>query len=421
MLNKIRSRLKLPGIKIYLGVKSYLNWIRSLFKSDNVIIYSDTKKPEKVLLIALFEKGEVRPDVKRLIESARSKGFWIIGVNTLKLTNKEELSKLFDVYIQRFNYGRDFGSYKCGVEYLYKNAVINGDTNRLIILNDSVYYDSAKVDDFLTDLCNADYEVLGATENSEIQYHIGSFCVSVDGGIINSNKFKKYWRQYKNSDIRPKVIKRGELALSKCLLSSASSPSKVDVIYNSRVLRQVLQEDNNLEAVIALVRRSDRVQWPRFNLNAFTNAWLSSYIMADIDAKLGGKTSTLEISADIYQSSKMVELRTLNDVESLFEYLKLSNGLFQEYKRDLISNLISVSIKGSQIHQNAMLFHYMGLPIIKLDALYRGMLNESDVHLYSKNMKEDCYIELEKILFSKPYGGEFLFGWQRIAFFHGLI
>jgi len=76
---------------------------------------------------------------------------------------------------------------------------------------------------------------------------------------------------------------------------------------------------------------------------------------------------------------------------------------------------------GSQIHQNAAVLLEIGLPIIKLDGLYRGMFNNYDVLRLQKKLNETEARELSALLLDRPYGGQMLYGWKRAAFLRGLI
>lgn len=415
------GNLKLKLIKAYLNLLDKLDWYKSLSQKSKIIYRNEVKNPQCILLIALFEKGRIRSDVVSLLEMAKKLNFYVVGVNTLRLNPGFNLQNMFDLYIERSNYGRDFGSYQDGCLYLLENKIVSDATQRLIILNDSVFYEKSRVEKFLIDLSQNEQEVLGATENSEIQYHIGSFCISVSGEIARSKKFFDYWKKYKNSNIRPKVIENGEMGLSKCLLSCASSQEKIDVLYNGRKLRKFLENEDNLANVIQSCRVSDRVGWPRFDLLGHFMDWLKHYTTFGLYERLEGGKSSNDLGGELYEELRFQNIHSWSSIKQLFSSLGFNEQSLNHYKESVISYLISISIKGSQIHQNTMWYLHMGMPIIKLDALYRGMLNEQDVLALKRYMSADQYDELEKLLFSKPFGGEFLFGWKRIAFHHGLI
>lgn len=78
-------------------------------------------------------------------------------------------------------------------------------------------------------------------------------------------------------------------------------------------------------------------------------------------------------------------------------------------------------MSGSQIHQNASILIKIGLPIIKLDGLYRGIFSYEDMGRICSMLKSDEGKELGDLLIARPYGGRYLTGWKRAAFEAGLL
>lgn len=217
-IKKVLGIFLVPYIYVYLYALSYKNYLISLFKPDVISVFNSHQKYQSILLIALFEKTYLRKDIIRLLEISKRAGLYVVAVNTRKLSTVflEEHQHLFDVYISQYNYGRDFASYQKGFKYIFKNK-LQQNAERIVMLNDSLYYDADRTPQFLDDMINTPVEVLGATENYEINYHLGSFAISFAKKITNNAKFIKYWKNYKRSDIRPLVIKRGEMGLLKAL------------------------------------------------------------------------------------------------------------------------------------------------------------------------------------------------------------
>lgn len=61
----------------------------------------------------------------------------------------------------------------------------------------------------------------------------------------------------------------------------------------------------------------------------------------------------------------------------------------------------------------------MGLPIVKMDGMYRGLFNTYDIIRLQEKLNEIEGRELAKILMERPYGGDVLAGWKRAAFLKG--
>jgi hypothetical protein len=114
------------------------------------------------------------------------------------------------------------------------------------MLNDSLFYSKANLAAFLEQMITTDIEVLGATENHEIEHHLGSFCISFDQSILQQPHFRRYWARYSNTDVRPKVIKRGEMELSKTLRRCVSSQDQFTAHFNLTWLSNYLKSDQDI-------------------------------------------------------------------------------------------------------------------------------------------------------------------------------
>lgn len=192
---------------------------------------------QRLLLIALYQAGTLREDLKRLLLMAKAKGIYILGINNATLT--QPLDAYFDCYIERINAGRDFGSYKTGFQYLFTHQ-IDKQCPRLLMLNDSIYYDTARLNAFIDDMMESPIEVLGATENYEIFHHMGSFSIAMAARILQHADFHAFWNHYQLSEVRLVVIHRGELALSRCLKQCISAPSQFQALYGLKQLEESL-------------------------------------------------------------------------------------------------------------------------------------------------------------------------------------
>lgn len=417
ILTKLRNYIMTPFAKINLTMRSNLNYIKSLFKPDNVIIDKSYNQPKKILLLALFEKGELRQDIVNLLKVAKQQDLFVVCINTLKLKNPKEYNELFDCYVEKYNFGRDFGSYKTGFLYLFKKHYLMK-CPRLILLNDSLFYSRKNLNNFIFSLSNTDVEVLGATENHEIEHHLGSFCLSLTNSILVNKKFIKYWQKYRSSDVRPKVIKNGEMELSKTLKKCASSPNQFQALFDITWFTDVMSNNDKLmEYISDFYRTSDFVDWNRPSLRSVIQRLSDRYIhtgpgILNIDANMNDSVVNFAESTDgvIRHISKSVKA---NDEEE--------NVIRKRVHQELKNDLYECFSFGSQIHQNAILLHYLGMPIVKLDGLYRGMFSPADVENIANQLEEDEIIHFKRMLYSKPFGGNVLYGWKRAAFYRGLI
>ena len=165
LLNLIKL-LRYPISRRIVGMQSYFNFLKGFSKKADLVFEKSYDK-QNILIIALYENTEIRNDVLNLLKVAKNNNLFIICVNTLKINNMKRYKGLMDCYIERYNFGRDFGSYQEGILYLMKRNLLE-ECPRLILLNDSVFYSENNLNNFISSLSGTKIDVLGATENHEI-------------------------------------------------------------------------------------------------------------------------------------------------------------------------------------------------------------------------------------------------------------
>lgn len=404
-------------------------------KYNNVLVKNDFPGG-KIMLLALYEKSTLRNDTKLLIEEAKSQGIFVIGVNTLKLKPENIPADNFDVYIEKDNYGRDFGSYQAGMKYIFDNN-LDAACERLLIINDSVFFSIRGLKDFVYRLFNENTEVLGATENSQHSHHLGSFCIAVTGSIVRHERFKQYWRNYKLSNVRPLVIKRGEFALSKLLKSLVSTEQQFKSIYNLSFIEKKLKQDEEFFNNYYYYRREGERAWYNQTITSLfkNDEVLNSYFRNFLK---GEKSKKHELKMQSYLNSGVTFPSSIYDPDNKEEkedqkidYLELIRFLTQEnvennihlkqLKHRLISLYLDEFTLGSQIHINCLALHHSGLPIIKLDLLFRCVCNISDIIKLRDQLDESQREEFMTLMTSRLCGDRFLVGLDRLAYQHGIL
>ena len=430
MINRLivffNTRLYLPFTILYLNVLNFKNKILWLF-SSNKILKKSTGISKKVVLIALFQKGELRADLKRFIKILMLKGFSIFGVNTQKLI--EEEITIFDDYIERKNYGQDFGSYKLGFLELFKRN--NNNLEKLLMINDSIYFSSNDLEKFVDDLLDDEYDVIGATENFEVSHHLGSFCISISSKIFNGKYFRKFWNSFSLTNMRPTNIKKGEMGLSKALFKAMPSQKSFKVLYNSKRALSFLESNTHLlNKFNSMSRRSDLTPWKRPSGQEVIN-----FIRKRLSSK--SQLSAMGFISDEWKSSKSdinldmsIDLDVAGDEYGYIDGYENFKDFFESYNIKVSDEEIKTAIKftilnayreGSQIHQNFIWNYLMGCPIFKNDSVYRGMMNMEDVINLKTYMNPKDFEEYSEILLSKSFGRDVYVGWRLYAFVAGYI
>jgi hypothetical protein len=170
----------------------------------------------RIALLATQGGSRLAPAITTLIDAVRAENASVVLVVNGRLSDslRTALADRVAVLIERPPVGRDFGGYQAGIAYLARCGIV---AERLLVANDSMFYDRLKTAAMIQRFFSEPGDVLAATESHDPAYHIASFIFAVSGNVQVSAAWRRYWRRYKPSSSRPATIARGELGLSKAL------------------------------------------------------------------------------------------------------------------------------------------------------------------------------------------------------------
>jgi hypothetical protein len=378
-------------------------------------------KGGKVLVLALWQKGNLRQDVINLAKEAKSLGFRVVAVNNKRASFTGGVPNYFDTYIERSNFGRDFGAYREGILYLKKSKKLD-QNSRLVILNDSVFFLKQNLAKMLEGLADPAFDFTGATENFEFDHHFGSFALGFSSEILNDKRFFSYWQNYRLTNFRPEVIKRGEMGITK-LCMSISQSSRAKAFVSRKELSSFLHTTSTkgkIDGLFMLLPEANKL-------------WEKTPTLTEIARRVLRKNliSMNEFAnADVLQSaSSGNDFLLISDVSSLAGFIdsvsgdrKGAFGTKKTIATEITTSVYNHIVRGSQIHTGCILFLKMGLPIVKLDLVYRGIADYGDVQkLLSQIEDPEEREQLFDMLSARPFGSDTLRGWKRAAFESGWL
>lgn len=207
-----------------------------------------------VAVVALYQSGRVRADVLGLLMALRRKGVYVIAINTGQLDDKGAQLPV-DLYAERPNLGRDFGSYKAGMTLLRD---LGPAPSRLMLFNDSVFYAASGLAPFIDRLMASKADVCSATESTEVRPHQTSFCISFSQSCFKSTVFRRFWDRYVPADLRPATVLFGEIALSRVLTQAGFSH---DVIASRKAVQDQLARQPELANAPSGFAESAPAEW----------------------------------------------------------------------------------------------------------------------------------------------------------------
>lgn len=290
-----------------------------------------------VAVVALFPDPGVTSDLVelcRVLTAARYRVL-LVANRPIAASDAERLRPYHDTFYLRRNVGRDFGGYKDVILSLFEEKA---DLKRLILLNDSCHYIKQNLATFVEALSQDD-DLIGATENFDPPYHLGSFALSFSGRVFASAAFQSFWKDYLPVSTRRWSIVRGEMGLSYALLKAGFAPK---VIYNADLLANALEQAG----------------WGDLNDGLFLLP----------RGELSRQAQKLAVQASRKDNP---ELRTLA-------------------RRQIIDIMTRIASSGSQVHSGGLLYiKFLASPLVKKDVVFRGVLAPDIMYSASRRLGLD--------------------------------
>ncbi|TXL78722.1 lipopolysaccharide biosynthesis protein [Vineibacter terrae] len=343
------------------------------------------------------------------------------GVNTIIVCNGQpsaadqaRLKPYAHRILVRANVGRDMGAYRAATLYLNDRGLRAG---RMLYFNDSVLYlTGPSLGDLITRLLNNRYDVVGAFENHQFDYHIGSYVFAVSGTVFHDPRLQRFWRRYRPYDLRTHAINKGEIPLSQQFRRGGYS---IDVVYSAERLAQRLYA-MDLVSLVGLVQ----YMRPAFRMHPLDDlvarpltARRLAKAIADHDESRDSVDSAASGPPTI--SSYAVRREALRNAPRSTEAARVVTETLARHA--LIDRLMMEITQSSQIHFGFGLYHrVLDCPLVKKDLLARAIYLEHDCSLILDRLPDDTRAPIMRELVSRGRPLD-VRGMRRFLLNHGLV
>jgi hypothetical protein len=181
---------------------------------------------EKVALFLVFQPHSLADSVEETCSYLLSCGYSILLVANggLSENSRKRLSAYVWRFLDRPNFGYDFGGYRDGI---IKLDDWNISPERLLILNDSIWLplhdesspvlQAEEIGDAITGLLMHTRASREQLDGPEVDGMIESYFFSVPATILRQDGFRRFWRDLRLSNSKVRVIHRGERGFSKAM------------------------------------------------------------------------------------------------------------------------------------------------------------------------------------------------------------
>lgn len=372
------------------------------------------KPGKKFLLFVLYARNAIPPFTRTLLEAAaRSDINLVISTNaTMSPALRTELLGFCQLLVERADLGRDFGGYKDGISIIERRF---GRPERLILLNDSLYYFDRDLDGFLEKLSGPD-DLICMTEVFEYHYHLGSFALSFGPAVLGSARFRRYWQRYLPISTRRWAIHKGEVGLTRMLIRAGFRPR---VLYHAAQLIPHLDHQETrafLESIRLLPREFRERLFSEFEEVHVAQTDRSLQAIGTLSKAIRRiEAGTDPASRDL----KLANVRELLEMNHLTATTQLDRETW--VLRTLRHRLVSAISRRNQMHAGGFLFmRLLGMPAIKRDICFRELFQVAEVEEFLDQLGEPMREVVASDLRQKG-SQAYLSGFARLLAKHGSI
>lgn len=245
----IHQLLNLPNnLFTYLFGALYFDYFKKIQKFNGVYPLG-----EKSAVFVIFSKShEVRASHLRTLTELNENGYSVVVVSNSPL-NAGDIQRLqgrSSQVILRPNFGYDFGAYRQGILFLFEQK---NKFSRLLLLNDSCWFPTLHGINWIRNAENKQLDLVGVTSNYGIDrkwgtnwlrnspweyssnhknFHYCSFALLFSTSILLDPSFLRFWKRFPLTNKKSKVVRRGEIGLTRLIIKAGFSHGETFKISN---------------------------------------------------------------------------------------------------------------------------------------------------------------------------------------------
>lgn len=240
---KIKRELKrLAGHMVELPIDAMSFFFGSLYydlllSSKRRVLSGQQDASDRQAVYLIFPVDGLLSTHMRTLNYLQSKGVSVTVVSNVPLSSadEEKLLRMCRCYIERPNFGYDFGGYRDGVLSLKQTL---RQMKQLILINDSVWFPVSSKTDWLEDVDSLNVDFSGAVSNYGMprvaaedfrnvdfdyqtdhkNFHYCSFALSFGKNILRHPDFVRFWKRFPLTSKKTRTVRRGEIGLTAWVL-----------------------------------------------------------------------------------------------------------------------------------------------------------------------------------------------------------
>lgn len=203
----------------------------SQFPNDFRVVNGAALLGPKVAIFLVYQPRGMSASAVATCRHLNERGYSVVLVanSPLSAADEQTLGRWVWRFVERPNFGYDFGGYRDGIRLLWHWSV---SPDSLIILNDSVWFPLDRNETMLASMEVSSAGFLGALRHVDLpetdSEHAGiflSYFFMIKRAVLTSEVFVNYWNNYVSTSNKHLTVRRGERGFSRTLFA-AGVPSE---------------------------------------------------------------------------------------------------------------------------------------------------------------------------------------------------
>ena len=225
------ARQQLQAIPERLIGPSRQRRLDSQFPKGFRVVNGAAELGSKVAIFLVYQPRGMSASAVATCRHLSERGYSVVLVanSPVSLADEQALGRWVWRFVERPNFGYDFGGYRDGIRLLWHWAV---SPDSLIILNDSVWFPLDRNETMLASMEASSAGFLGALRHVDLPEtdteHAGiflSYFFLIKRAVLTSDVFVNYWNSYVSTSNKYLTVRRGERGFSRTLFA-AGVPSE---------------------------------------------------------------------------------------------------------------------------------------------------------------------------------------------------
>ncbi|MEM9670731.1 MAG: rhamnan synthesis F family protein [Pseudomonadota bacterium] len=338
----------------FLFAKPYYDLILSKKRRT---FHGKVEQKDRIAIYLFYPKKGLLKSHQRSIEYLQRAGYAPLLVCNATLNEADRQTVLNHCwrYIERPNFGYDFGGYRDGILSIRSEL---RSLDRLLLTNDSTWFPLPKAMDWIaeSEALNVDYaaaawawavkakdpkdfeDIQWQVDKNRRNFHYASYALNISSAILATDDFFKFWKRFRLSNDKKRTVRRGEIGLTHWVIRNGFSHGATTEMLELDRLLSTKTDEELAEIIRNLIFVTDPV------MKSIAQTFLTAHGTSETQHKAFPRKTAERLIANAVARqgmsySIMSELIKNHD----FAFMKKSPAFFKDGTENVVKNILEES------------------------------------------------------------------------------